>query len=252
MNCSMPGYTVLHYLLEFAEIMSVESVILPNHLIFFPFRLRLPSIFPSIKTFPVSWLFTSGGQIIGASASATVLPMNIQVWFPLGLTGLIFLKPKWLSRVFFSTTIRKHHFLEPLYGPTLTSVNDYWKNHSFDFYDLGWKLMPLLFNMLSSFVIAFLKEQVSFNFMAAVTIHSDFRAQKNKICHGFHFFPFYLTWSDGTRCHDLSVIECWVSRQLFHSPFSCSSKGSLVPLPFLPLEGYHLHIRGYWYFYQQS
>ena len=136
--------------------MFVESVILPNHLIFFPFLLHLPSIFPSIKTFPVSWLFTSGGQIIGASASAIVLPINIQVWFPLGLTGLIFLKPKWLSRVFFSTTIRKHHFLDPLYEPTLTSVNGYWKNHGFDLYDLGWKLMPLLFNMLSSFVIAFL------------------------------------------------------------------------------------------------
>ena len=58
----------------------------------------------------MSWFFTSGGQSIRASASETVLPMNIQCWFPLGLTGLIALLSKWFSRVFFNTTVRKHHF----------------------------------------------------------------------------------------------------------------------------------------------
>ena len=66
--------------------------------------------FSASGSFPVNWLFTSGGQSIGASASASVLPMNIQSLFPLGLTGLISLLSKRLSRVFSSTTIRKHQF----------------------------------------------------------------------------------------------------------------------------------------------
>ena len=65
--------------------------------------------FPTSESFPLSWLFTSGGQSIGALASASVLPMNIQGWFPLGLIGLI-LQPKGLSRVFSSTTVQKHQF----------------------------------------------------------------------------------------------------------------------------------------------
>ena len=66
--------------------------------------------FPASGSFPVSQLFTPGGQSIGASASASVLPVNIQSWFPLGLTGLISLLSKGLSRVFSSTTIQKHQF----------------------------------------------------------------------------------------------------------------------------------------------
>ena len=69
-----------------------------------------PQSFPTSGSFPVSWLFTSSGQTIGASASASVLPVNIQGWFPLGLTGLISLKSKGLSRVFSSTTVQKHLF----------------------------------------------------------------------------------------------------------------------------------------------
>ena len=69
-----------------------------------------PQFFPASESFPMSWLFISGGQIIGASPSASILPMNIQGWFPLGLTGLISLLSKRLSRVFPSTTIWKHQF----------------------------------------------------------------------------------------------------------------------------------------------
>ena len=65
---------------------------------------------PESGSFPMSWLFASGGQSIGASASASVLPMNIQVWFPLGLTSFISLLSKGLSRVFTSTTVWKHEF----------------------------------------------------------------------------------------------------------------------------------------------
>ena len=93
-----------------------------------------PQSFPASGSFRMSWLFASGGQSTGASASASVLPMNIQDWFPLGLTGLISLLSKGLSRVFSSTTIWKHQFsaLKLLCGPTLTSLHDYWKSHSFD------------------------------------------------------------------------------------------------------------------------
>ena len=69
-----------------------------------------PQSFPASGPFPMSWLFTSGGQSIRASASVSVLPMIIQSWIFLGLTGLISLQSKGLSRVFSSTTVRKHQF----------------------------------------------------------------------------------------------------------------------------------------------
>ena len=75
-----------------------------------PFSLCLQSL-PTSGSFPMSQLFTSGGQIIAATASASVLPKSIQGWFPLGLTDLVFLQSKGPSRVFSSTTIQKHEFL---------------------------------------------------------------------------------------------------------------------------------------------
>ena len=97
--------------------------------------------FPASASFPMSHLFTSDGQSIGASASASVLPMNIQGWHPLGLTGLISLLSKGLSRVFSNTTVQEHQFFgaQLLYDPTVTSVHDHWKNHSFDYMDLCWQ-----------------------------------------------------------------------------------------------------------------
>ena len=98
-----------------------------------PFSSHLQS-FPASGTFPMSQFFESGGQSIGVSASASVLPMNTQDWFPLGWTGWISLQSKGLSRVFSNITVQKHPFfgLSFLYSPTLTSIHDYWKNHSFD------------------------------------------------------------------------------------------------------------------------
>ena len=69
------------------------------------------------------------------------------------------------------------------------------------------KVMSLLFNMLSRLVITFLPGVSFFNFMAAVTICSDFGAQENKAWHGFHHFPLYMPWRDGTGCHDLSFLN---------------------------------------------
>ena len=81
-----------------------------NYLILCHPLLLLPSIFPSITVFPRRQLFASGGQSIGFSASASALPMHIQDWFPLRLTGLIFLLFKRFSKVSSSTTIWKHQF----------------------------------------------------------------------------------------------------------------------------------------------
>ena len=94
------------------KLMSIESMISSNYLILCHPLLLLPSIFPSIRVFPNSWLFTSSGQSTGTStsASASVLLMNIQDWFPLGLTGLISLQSKGLSRVFSNTTVQKQPF----------------------------------------------------------------------------------------------------------------------------------------------
>ena len=94
------------------KLMSIESVMPPNHLIsssVVPFFSSLQS-FPASGSFPVSQFFVSGGQSIGVSASALLLPMNIQDWFPLRLTGLISLHSKGLSRVFSNTTVQKHQF----------------------------------------------------------------------------------------------------------------------------------------------
>ena len=106
-----------------------------------PFSFRL-WFFSTPESFPMSWLFTSSGQTIGASALAIVLPMNIQGWFPSELIGLISLQSKGLSRVFFNTTVQKHQFFSTqlcfLYSPTLTFIYDHWKNHSFDYTDLYW------------------------------------------------------------------------------------------------------------------
>ena len=116
------------------KLMSITLVVPSNHLILCCHLLLLPSIFPSIRVFSSESTPPSSSQSIGALASASVLPMNIQDGFPLGLTGLISLLSKGLSKVFSRTTVWKHQFFSArlLYGPALTSVHDYWKNHKFD------------------------------------------------------------------------------------------------------------------------
>ena len=102
------SYTISGSLLKF---LSIESVMLSNYFILCHCLLLLSSIFPSIKVFPNESDLPSGGQSTGASGLASVLPMSIQGWFPLGLTGLISLQSKELSRVLFNTKIWKHQFL---------------------------------------------------------------------------------------------------------------------------------------------
>ena len=92
------------------KLMSVESVMPSNHLILCHPLLLLPSVFPTSGSFQMSQFFALGGQHIGVSASASVLPMNIQDWFPLGWTGWISLQSKGLSRLFSNTTVQRHQF----------------------------------------------------------------------------------------------------------------------------------------------
>ena len=110
MDCSTPNFPVLHHLpRSLFKLIFIESVMLSNYLIFCLSLLLLPQPFPASGCFPMSQL-SSGGQSIGASASASVLSINIQGWFPLRLTCLISLQSKGLSGVFSSTTVWKHQF----------------------------------------------------------------------------------------------------------------------------------------------
>ena len=100
-----------------------------------------PQSFPASGSFPARQFFASGGQSIGVSASASVLPMNIQDWSPLGWTGWISLQSNGLSRVFFNTFFKSINSsaLSFLCSPTLTSIYDHWKNQSFDWMDFCWQ-----------------------------------------------------------------------------------------------------------------
>ena len=112
-NCSTPGFPVLHYLPELLKLMSIELVKPSNHLILCHPFCSCSQSFLASGSFPMSWFFASGGQSIRASASALFLPMNIQNWFCLGLMHLLSLLSKRHSIVFSSTTIWKHQFLGP-------------------------------------------------------------------------------------------------------------------------------------------
>ena len=100
-----------------------------------------PQSYPASETFPMSHLFATDDLNTGASASASVLPVNIQGWSPLRWTSLISLLSKGLSEVFSSMTVQKHQFFSvlPSYGPALTTVRDHWEDHSLDYMDLCWQ-----------------------------------------------------------------------------------------------------------------
>ena len=157
MDCSTPGFPVYHQLLELAQthVHWVGDAIQPSHCL--PLFSSCLQSFPASGSFPMSWLFASGGQ--STRASASILPMNIQDWFPLGLTGLISLKSKGLSRVFSNTTVQKHQILRcsafftvQLSHPCMTNG----KTIALTRLTFAGKVMSLLFNMLSRLVIAFL------------------------------------------------------------------------------------------------
>ena len=133
MDCNMPGFPVLHHLQEFTQTHAIESV-MPNHLILCHPLLLLPAVFPSTR------FFSSGGQSIGASSSAAVLPMIIQGWFPLMFTGLISLLSRGFSRVYqhqsLKTSVLQHSAFLCSNSHTCTWLLE---NHSFDSMNLCWQ-----------------------------------------------------------------------------------------------------------------
>ena len=144
MNCSMPVFPVLHYLPEFAQthVHWVSDAIKSFHPL--PFSSFAFNLSQHQDFFPVSWLFASGGQNIGVSASASVLPMSVQGWFPLGLVwSLCSSRDSQESSPAPQFESISSSVLSLLYGPILTSVHDYWKNHSFDYMDLSSLRFPL-------------------------------------------------------------------------------------------------------------
>ena len=173
-----------------------------------PFSLQS---FLASGSFQMSQFFTSHGQNIGVLASTSVLPMNIQDWFPLGWTGWISLQPKRLSK-----SLLQHHsskasilrrlafFIVQLSYPYMTTG----KTTALTRRNFVGKVMSLLFNMLSRLVITFLPRTkhllISWLQLPSAVI---FGAHKNKISHCFLCISIYLPWSDGTGCHDLHFLN---------------------------------------------
>ena len=165
-----------------------------------------PQSSPASGSFPKSQCFASGGQSIGVSASASVLLMNIQDWFPLGWTGWISLQSKGLLRVHSSKAWilwSSAFFIVQLSYPYMTTG----KTIALTRWTFVGKVMSLL-NTLSRLVIAFLPRSkcllISWLQSPSAGILEPLQ---NKIFHGFHCFSIYLPWSDGTGCHDLSFLN---------------------------------------------
>ena len=218
------------------KFMSIESMMPSSHLILCCPLLLLPSIFCSIRVFsnesalrirwPKYWSF-----------SFNISPSNEHPGLiSFGMDWLISLQPKGLSRVFSNTTVQKHHssVLSFLYSPTLTSIHDHWKNHSLDRQTFVDKVVSLLFNMLSRVVITFLPGRKHLLILwlqspSAVILEPP----KIKSVPVSTVLP--------SICHEVMgpmpcslFSECSVLSQLFHSPLSLSSRGSLILLHFLP------------------
>ena len=152
----------------------------------------------------------SGCQSIGASASASVLPMNVQDGFPLGWTGWISLQSKGLSRVFSNTTVQKASilwhsvfFIVQLSHPYMTTG----KTIALTRWTFVGRVMSLLFNMLSTLVIAFLPRSKCLLTSWLQSPSAVIWEPPKIVFHCFHCFPIYLPWSDGTGCHDLGFLN---------------------------------------------
>ena len=183
----------------------------------------------------MSWFFSSGGQSIRASVSASVLPMNIQDWFPLGLTGLIFLLSKELSRVFSSITLWRHQFftLSLFYCPALTSIHDYLKKTvALNIQMFVSKIMSLLFNTLSMFVIAFhpWNKRLLISWLQSPSA-MILETKKIKSVTVTIVSPFIYHEVIGP---DAVIFVSWMLNFKPAFSISSSSRGSLVPLHFLP------------------
>ena len=205
MNCSTPGFPVLHYLPKFAQTHvhchpTISSSVIP----FYP----CTQSFPASRSFPMSWLFVSFGQGIGASASAAVLPKNIQGsscridWFD--LLGI----SKGLSRVFSSTTLRKHQFLHSAFFMVQLShlYMTTGKTMALTIWTFVGKVMSLLFNTMSRFGMTFLPGSKRL-LISWLQSPPTVILEPKKIQYCFHIFPICLQRCDGTGFHDLSFLN---------------------------------------------
>ena len=206
MNCSMPGLPIT-ISPSLPKLMSIESVMPSNHLILCRPLLLLSSVFPNIRVFsnksalhirwPKYWSF-----------SFNISPSN-------EYSGLISLRMDWFYLLAIQGTLQHHSSKASILLHSALFI----VQHSHPYMTTGktialtrrtfvGKVMSLLFNMLSRLVITLLpRSKQSFNLMAAITICSDFGAQKNKVSYCFDCFPICSPWSDGTGCHDLSFLN---------------------------------------------
>ena len=162
-----------------------------------------PSSLPASESFLMSQPFAWSGQSTGASGLSSVLPMTIQDWFPLGLTGWISLQSKGISRVSSNTTVQKHQFFGALSHSYMTTG----KTIALTRWTFVGKVIFLLLNMLSRLVIAFLSRSkcllISWLQSSSTVI---LEPQNIKSVTVSLVSPIYLPWSDGTRWHDLSFL----------------------------------------------
>ena len=202
--------------------MSIESVMLINHLILCHPLLLLPSIFPSIGVFtnesalcirwPKYWSFSF--SIIPSNEYSGLISFRID-WFDLlavqGTLKSLLQHPSWKASVLQCSAF----FMVQLLHPYMTTG----KTTALTKLTFVGKVMSLLFTALSRFVLAFLprRKHLLISWLQSPSTVKNFGAQENEVCHCLHCFPRYLPWSDGTGCHDLSF---WMLSQLFHSPLS--------------------------------
>ena len=167
--------------------------------------------FPASVSFPMSQFFTSGSQSTRASASASVLPKNIQDWFPLGLHGLISLQPKGLSRVFSKITVQKQQFYDAQLSKHLVQFSHPLMNTGKTIAFTRWifvgEVLFLVCNMLPRLVIAFLPRSKCLLISWLQSPSAVILEPPQIVCHYLHCFPIYFPWSDRTRCHDLSFLN---------------------------------------------
>ena len=210
MDCSTPGCPALHHLWEFAQthVHRVRDPTISSSVI--PFSSR-PLSFPVSGSFPISWLFTSGGRSSKASASVSIIPVNIPGWFPLGLTGLISLLSKELLRVFSSTTVWRHQFFSTQHFSLFSSHIHTWllvKTIALAQKTFVGKVMSLVFNTLSRFVTAFLPKS---KHLLISWLHSPstviLGSTKKSLSLFLFFTPSICYGTNGTGCHDLRFLN---------------------------------------------
>ena len=191
MDCSTPGFSVCHQLPELTQthVHRVGDAIQQSHPLSSP---SYPAPNPSQHQGLFKWV-NSLHQVAKLLEFQLQLKLNTQDWFPLGMTGLTpcCQKDSQESSPAPQFNSINSSVLKLPYGPALISIHDYWKTIALTRWTFVGKVMSLLFNKLSRLVIAFLprSKHLLISRTAAVTIHSDFGGQENKVCHCFPLFP---------------------------------------------------------------